>query len=379
MSTESIPDGDLTREGSTIVAPPLFITVIVPVRNEARHIERTLTQLVSQDYAPDSFEIIVVDGQSTDRTPALAAAFARRHVNMRCFSNPKRWSSAARNIGIRQARGDVVLIVDGHCRIDDNRLLRRLAAAFFRSGAACVGRPQPQDLPGAGPLGRAIATARASRLGHHPSSYIYASQPQFVPAESVAVAYRRSLFETVGYFDEAFDACEDLELNHRVDRAGLPCYFTPEVAVRYHPRDSLRGLLRQLGRYGRGRVRMARKHPETVSVKTFLPGAFVFGCLAGLPLAWWSSYLAAIYLSVLAVYAAIVTAASAAIAIRHRDAAMLPWLPPTFAAIHFGAGVGTLYETLFGRRAARPARRAVSGIAAAASSRPSDQAIGNRQ
>jgi len=376
MSTKSIQDGDAAREGSTIVAPPLLISVIVPVRNEARHIEQTLRQLVSQDYDPDALEIIVVDGQSTDHTPALVAKFARRHANVRCLSNPKRWSSAARNIGIRQARGDVVLIVDGHCRIDDNRLLRRLAAAFSRSGAACVGRPQPQDLPGAGPLGRAIAAARASRLGHHPSSYIYASQPQFVPAESVAVAYRRSLFETVGYFDEAFDACEDLELNHRVDRAGLPCYFTPEVAVRYHPRDSLRSLLRQLGRYGRGRVRMARKHPETVSVKTFLPGAFVFGCLAGLPLAWWSAYLAAIYVSVLAVYAAIVTAASAAITIRRRDAAMLPWLPWAFFAIHFGAGTGILYEAIFGRRAARTVPRAAKP--AAGSSRPSHQPIGNR-
>ena len=60
----------------------------------------------------------------------------------------------------------------------------------------------------------------------------------------MAVAYRREVFEAVGTFDERFDACEDVEFNHRVDRAGLKCFFTPRVALRYHPRTSLAGLVR---------------------------------------------------------------------------------------------------------------------------------------
>ena len=81
----------------------------------------------------------------------------------------------------------------------------------------------------------------------------------FVPPQSVAIAYRREVFDRIGLFDERFDACEDVEFNQRADEAGLTCFFTPRVAVHYHPRSTLSGLFRQMARYGRGRVRLARR------------------------------------------------------------------------------------------------------------------------
>src|SRR5204862_2547273 len=138
-----------------------------------------------------------------------------------------------RNAAVRAARGEIVVLVDGHCELDGPGYLREVASAFARSGADCLGRPQPLDVSRATALQRAVAAARASRLGHHPDSHIYSDREGFVPPQSVAVAYRREVFERVGYFDESFDACEDVELNHRAARAGLTCYFTPRVAVRY--------------------------------------------------------------------------------------------------------------------------------------------------
>lgn len=327
-------------------AGTLAISVIVPVRNEARFIERTLAQLVNQDYEGDRFEIIVVDGGSADGTAALVAKFAEGRRNVRLLHNPRRLSSAARNIAIRHARGDVILVVDGHCDLADRQHLQKLAAAFARSGADCIGRPQPLDIEGGTMLQRAIAAARSSRLGHHPDSFIYSSEERFVPARSVAAAYRRKVFDRVGYFDEAFDVCEDVELNHRIDRAGLRCFFAPQVAVHYAPRDTLRGLFRQMVRYGRGRVRLLRKHRETFSLGSMLPAAFTAGCLAGLPLGFISPWLAGVYLATLALYAAAVLAASAAIAFRPGNHRLLPWLPLVFLTVHLGSGVGALLELL---------------------------------
>ena len=357
----------------------LFVSIIVPVRNESRFIERTLERLLSQDYgrpgAP-GFEIIVVDGGSTDGTPDLVEKFAADYANIRLLANSKRLSSAARNIAIRVARGDVLLLVDGHCNLPGKRYLKDLADALQRSGADCLGRPQPQEawstaqgaestasgspLPAPrSSLERAVAAARSSRLGHHPDSYIYSSAEGFVPAKSVAVAYRREVFEKIGGFDERFDACEDVDFNHRVDRAGLRCFFTPRIAAHYAPRNTLRGLFRQLFRYGRGRVRLGRKHPETLSIKTLLPGLFVFGCLLGFALAWTSRWLAAAYALTLASYCIIVVIGSFIAAGKRRtdfnlftkvDWAALPWLPLVFATIHFGAGAGLLWEFVFGLR-----------------------------
>ncbi len=338
----------LAREvaASPTAASPLPISVVVPVRNEARSIARTLECLLAQDYDPARFEILVVDGESNDGTREIVAGMAQGRANLRLLDNPRRLSSAARNVGIRNARGEVVLVVDGHCELKDRQHLRRLAAAFERSGADCVGRPQPLDIAGANTLQRAIAAARSSRLGHHPDSFIYSSEERFVAAKSVAVAYRRKVFDQVGYFDEAFDACEDVEFNHRIDRAGLTCLFTPEVAVHYTPRDTLRGLFRQLVRYGRGRVRLLRKHPETFSLGSMLPAAFTAGCIAGLPLSFVAGWLAIVYWGVLFIYAAVVLFCSVWTSVRLGDPALLPWLPLVFATVHLGSGFGELREMI---------------------------------
>jgi glycosyltransferase involved in cell wall biosynthesis len=336
-------------------SPWPFISVVVPVRNEATFIRATLAQLVGQNYDPDRFEVIVADGQSTDGTPGIVRRLVAGHHNLRLLANPRRWSSAGRNLGVRAARGEIIVIVDGHCDLANPDYLRDLAEAFARSGADCVGRPQPLDVAGASTVQRAIAAARSSRLGHHPDSFIYSGAEQFVRPQSVAVAYRRSVFETVGLFDEGFDACEDVEFNHRVDRASLRCFFTPRVRAHYHPRSSLAGLFRQMVRYGRGRVRLLRKHPDTFTIPGFLPALFLAGVVVGAVLAWFAEWLALAYVGVLALYGLMVGITSLAIAIRARSLRILPWLPAVFATIHGGAGLGILREMAAGLTR-RPAR-----------------------
>jgi succinoglycan biosynthesis protein ExoA len=331
-----------------------FISVVVPVRNEAAFIRATLGQLLAQDYAPDRFEVIVADGRSDDNTAAVVGELMERHANLRLVDNPRRLSSSGRNAAIRVARGDLIVVVDGHCDLGNPGYLRDLADAFEKSGADCVGRPQPLDVGGSTVVQRAIAAARSSRLGHQPDSHVYSSGEGFVPPQSVAVAYRRSVFETVGLFDERFDACEDVELNHRVDRAGLRCWFTPRVAVHYHPRASLAGLFRQMLRYGRGRVRLLRKHPETFTLPCFVPAVFVAGVVLGPLLAALSVWLAAAYAGALALYAAAVAVACAGIARKAGDWRIVPWLPLVFLAIRVGADTGLLGELVAGRSLAEP-------------------------
>ena len=330
---------------SALASTP-FVSVIVPVRNEAGFIERTIEQLLAQDYPTNRFEILVVDGRSSDSTRLMVEARAQGCLNLHLAENPRFLSSAARNIGIQQARGSLIVIVDGHCELENSNYLRDLVDAFERSGADCLGRPQPLEVEEASALQEAIAVARASWLGHHPDSFVYSSQEQFVPAKSVAVAYRRSVFDLVGLFDESFDACEDVELNHRIDRAGLRCFFTPKIAIRYSPRSSLRALFLQMARYGRGRVRLLRKHPDTFSAGGFLPAVWLAGLalgpLAGLawaPLGWIGGGALALYLTV-------VGTTSVRLAFQKRKAWLMGLLPFVFLTVHAGSGYGVLFEFL---------------------------------
>jgi succinoglycan biosynthesis protein ExoA len=342
-----------TREETASHQLP-FISVIVPARNEERFIGRTLAQLCNQAYDPNRFEVIVADGASTDATRTVVAAFSERHANVYLVANPKRLSSAGRNAAIAASQGDIITIVDGHCDLDNPAHLRELAAAFARSGADCVGRPQPLDVAGATALQRAIAVGRASRLGHHPSSHIYSDREGFVPPQSVATAYRRDVFNLVGLFDERFDACEDVEFNHRLARAGVRCFFTPRVQVHYHPRATLAGLFGQMMRYGRGRVRLLRKHPDSFTVPGFIPALWVCFLVGGLLASVLSPLAATAYLGVLGTYALCVLLFSLGLGIRGRSPVLAGWLPLVYVTIHLGAGLGLLWETVRGYRI-RPA------------------------
>ena len=253
-----------------------YISIVMPVRNEARFIAETIGQLLRQDYPSDKYEIIVADGMSDDGTQALVEEMAEQHSQIRLMNNPLRRSSSGRNIGFRTGQGDYFLIVDGHCYIPDDQLLRNVADCFKKSGADCLGRPQPLDPPGLTGFQKSVALARASRLGHGGDSLIYAGQEGFSSPVSNGASYRREIFGKVGYVDEQFDACEDVEFNYRIDQAGLTCYTSPKLTVRYYPRENLRKLFLQMVRYGEGRFRFIKKHRNALTINQLIPAGFVF-------------------------------------------------------------------------------------------------------
>jgi len=323
-----------------------FISVIVPVYNEAKHIESVLDELMAQEYPSERIEILVIDGRSTDKTRELVENYARKYPNIHLLDNPKRLASAGRNIGINAAKGNIILIVDGHCIIRNPQMVSNVNRAMQIPGVEGLGRPQPLLLENPSPVQRAIATARESWLGHHPDSLIYSNKPQFVPAQSVGVAYRREIFSKIGLFDETFDACEDCELNHRYDQAGLACYFSPDIGINYVPRDSLSKLAKQMIRYGRGRVRLVKKHPETFSLKMFLPAFFLIGVIFGTGLSFFSSIAATIFACVTLVYGLTVLVESFRLSFRKRFLYGLLLIPLTFVTIHLAAGAGLFWESI---------------------------------
>ncbi len=317
----------------------MAVTVVIPVRNEGAHVEAILGDLLAQDFPADRMEILVVDGASDDDTAARVRTIAARDPRVKLLLNPARLSSAARAIGSREALGRYVLYVDGHCRIESRRLLADMVALFEKTGADALARPQPLVPVGANRTAKAIALARTSPLGHSTQSEIYGDQEARVSPRSSGAMYRREVFARVGTFDPAFDAAEDVEFNYRVEKAGLVCYTSKALAVRYEPRRTFGALWRQMVRYGIGRARLYRKHPDSFTIESLIPVGFA----AGLPFLVASPWLPGpLRWPVFVAYGLYLLVASAASALAVRGHGKGLWTRTAFAfpVIHAGLGVG---------------------------------------
>ena len=318
-----------------------FITICMPVRNEERYIERTLQELLNQDYPKERYEIIVADGESTDRTPEIVSSISQQHTNVVLIPNSKRLSSAGRNIGFKNGKGDIFVVIDGHCWIGHDQLLKNIVKCFEKSGAQCLGRPQPLDPPDITNFQRAVALARASRIGHGGDSLIYSDYEGYVSPVSHGAVYKREIFEKIGYVDESFDACEDLELNYRIDKAGFKTYMSPSLTIKYYPRENLIGLFNQMTRYGIGRAKMLKKHPETLTFNGIIPVFFVAGIKFLLILGFFYNLFWWVFIFVYLAYFLIISLVSWSIA-KEETFKYFKLFMPIFFVIHFGLGVGFL-------------------------------------
>jgi succinoglycan biosynthesis protein ExoA len=327
--------------------PLPFISVVIPVRNEEGHLGAVLESLEAQDYPSDRYEILVADGDSTDGTSRVVEKIASSSATrVKLLSNVRRWSSAGRNVGVRHSSGELIVFIDGHCYIPSGTLLRDTAATFEKTGADCLCRPQPLNMEGNSFFQDAVAHARATSLGHGRDSTIYDTKFEGpVNPCSAGAMYRRTVFERVGFYDESFDAAEDVEFNYRVFKSGLVSYISPRLEIRYQPRASLGALWRQMMRYGRGRFRLIRKHHEAFSPSQLAPAAFLLWLVFGIIASVISRPLSLFFGVPVAIYVAIVLYFSVGMARRHGVSYLFVG-PLIYPAIHLGLGAGFLAEAL---------------------------------
>ncbi len=318
--------------------------MIVPVRNEAAYIGDVLGQLLEQSLAPSRFEILVVDGMSTDNTRDIVSILMADHPNILLLDNPAGLSGCARNVGVENAHAPYVLFVDGHCRIESRDMLASVLDAFSE-GALCVSRPQPLIKEDVSPFQAATAAARTSWLGHHTGSQIYAVEDHLCSPLSAGCGYTRELYRELGGIDESFDAGEDLEFNLRVHQRGIYAHHSQNFEVGYFPRNSTLALFRQLYRYGCGRARMARKHPRQFSPLSIALMLLVIWILLMPAVALFWSPAWRLWAVPTVLYAGGVASLSAWLSLRR--GVSWPLTVTAFLASHFGGGLG-YFSGLFG-------------------------------
>jgi succinoglycan biosynthesis protein ExoA len=319
------------------------VTVIVPVRNEADFIERSVGAVLTQDWPADRLEVIVADGMSTDGTRAELEKMATAHPNLRVIDNPEGIVAPGLNRAIALAAGEVVIRVDGHCEVSGDYIERCIEALERNSMAECelLGVGGPIETVGVTWTARAIAAAMSSVFGIGGSGFRVGTTRERDTDTVAFPAYSRDTLATVGPFDEELVRNQDDEYNFRLREMGGRVILCPEIHSVYHSRSSLRSLWRQYLQYGFWKVRVMQKHPRQMQPRQFVPALFVLALVSSLiaglvqPVLWVALAL------VLVSYLGANLAASVATAAK-RDWSLMPMLPLVFAILHIAYGVGFL-------------------------------------
>ncbi|MGH3169250.1 MAG: glycosyltransferase family 2 protein [Trebonia sp.] len=244
--------------GETATLPA--VSVVMPVRNEEKHLADAVARVLEQDY-PGGFELVLAVGPSRDRTEEIARGLAAADSRVIVVPNPSGQIASAMNAAIRAARHTVITRIDGHAMLP-NGYLRTAVRTLEETGAADVGGVMAAE--GLTPFQQAVAWCMTSPTGVGVAANHTGGQAG--PASTVYLGvYRRKAIEEVGGYDESMLIAEDWELNYRIRANGGLIWFTPELQVTYRPRASLGTLARQHFRYGRWRRVVARRYPETVN------------------------------------------------------------------------------------------------------------------
>ena len=315
-----------------------FVSIILPVRNEERNITKTLQCLRDQTYPRGRMEIIVVDGVSTDDTRLIVSATAALDSRVLLFDNPRQIMAAGFNLGIKAAKGEIIVMMGGHTEISLNYV--HTCAALLQDGVAdCVGGPI--QTIGETYVARAISLAMSSPIGVGNSPFrIGCGKQRYVDTVAFG-AYTRNIIERTGDLDEEFVRGQDDEFNYRLRKLGGRILIVPQLQSRYASRSSLLPLWRQYFQYGYWKVRILQKHPHQMQWRQFVPALFVSSLILqsvisvvlpriGVPL----------LVGTLSIYTFVVGLAS--VILTTRSCRLAPAVAVSLFVLHFSYGLGFL-------------------------------------
>jgi GT2 family glycosyltransferase len=224
------------------------MSVVVAAYNAAQTLEDCLASLEKLRYP--AYDVIVVNDGSQDATEEIARRFP-----FRCISTPNQGISAARNVGMQAANGEIVAYLDSDAKADPD-WLRYLAVTFMKLDVAGVGGSNiipPED--------NWVAKCVYRSPGGPTQVMLNDQYAEHIPGCNMS--FRKSALEDIGGFDPLFRiAADDVDICWRLINAGYQIGFSPSAVVWHHRRPSVKAYWRQQVGYGVSESILERKTPD---------------------------------------------------------------------------------------------------------------------
>ncbi len=245
-----------------------FTTIVMPALNEEHYIAEAIRSVLPAE-GLIAYELLVLDGGSTDRTRTIVSGLAAVNPHIKLVDNPRRTQSAAVNIASETCDSRTTVLVRADCHaIYPPRFVENCIAALRSTDGASV--VVSMRAVGRTSIQKAIAAAQNSRLGNGGSRHRRAAASGYV-VHGHHAAFDRYMFRKLGGYDESAPYNEDAEFDARLIAAGGRIYLDGQSTIEYYPRSSFFALARQYYRHGWGRANTLAKHAMQPKVRQVLP------------------------------------------------------------------------------------------------------------
>lgn len=222
----------------------MLISVLLVARNEEKYILNCIVSIESQFENNDDWELIFVDGDSTDATYSVVTDYlAAVEYKYSILRNPNKILASGWNIALRNSSGKFVIRPDAHGALHPGYIRHGLKVLLENDDITAVGGRLETKAKGF--IGSVIKEALSLKICVGNSSFRTSLNSGYYDTAVFAI-YRSEIFKRVGYFNENLTRHQDTEMHQRISSAGGKLYMNTQMKADYYCRDSLRGIIGQM-------------------------------------------------------------------------------------------------------------------------------------
>jgi glycosyltransferase involved in cell wall biosynthesis len=323
----------------------MLISIVVPCRNEEKYIESCVNSLFENGFDRTLMEVIVVDGMSSDTTLEKLHYLKTKYENLVIFQNSKKVTPHALNIGIREARGEYIMIASAHSSFDSGYIQILHDNIANLPNAIGVGGIMRTAVKNKSKTSIAIQRILSSKFGVGNAMFRVGTN-RILNVDTVPFGlYKADILKQSGGYDERLIRNHDIELSKRLLRKGGNIYLIPDAKCTYYAREIFSEMASNNFRNGKWNILTVwiTKNFSSLSIRHFIPMIFVLSVI--LPLIVSIFYLPAIFISMLSLLSYFFTLTYFALKVDRRDTSFLH-LIFGFLTLHIAYGLGSLTGVL---------------------------------
>jgi len=312
------------------------VSITIPCRNEEQYIKKCIFSILNANYPKELLSIYVCDGMSDDGTREIVREISEKYPNVFLLDNKKQTTPFALNLGLKKSTSDIKIILGAHAEIESDFISENVNSFSHNSEIGCTGGVIQNVYENE--TAEVIGLAMSSSFGVGNAHFRTGNKDGYVDTVAFG-AYKKEVFEAVGYFDEDLVRNQDDEFNFRLLKNGFKIFLSNNVHSKYYVRASYSKLFKQYYQYGYWKVFVNTKHKTITTIRQLIPLFFVLFLIVGGGLSFVHPYLSFGFGSILGVYFLLAVGFAT---LQSKSIKTILLLVVTFFELHLSYGLGYL-------------------------------------